>query len=176
LILRSVGSSRSPRVTHFTMSGPHTNVWRAGPHTNCRTSRRFRRPRESGRARCGHIHISSKIAELPTKALPAADLRGSTGPPRVTHSPTDRRIKLRRSDVHPAGGRADPAWPAFCMARTCAVGLGGRARATAGRTTPYRRCSQRSATGRTARWGTTTSTPVNIRPQRLAHLHHTNDR
>jgi hypothetical protein len=32
---------------------------------------------------------------------PAADLRGSAGPPRVTHILTDRKIKLRR----PAVGR-----------------------------------------------------------------------
>jgi hypothetical protein len=33
---------------------------------------------------------------LPKKAPPAADLRGSAGPPRVTHSLTGRKIKLRR--------------------------------------------------------------------------------
>ena len=30
LILRSVVSNRSPRVTHFTMPGPHTNICMAG--------------------------------------------------------------------------------------------------------------------------------------------------
>ena len=34
LILRFVVSSRSPRVTHFAMAGPHTNICMAGPHTN----------------------------------------------------------------------------------------------------------------------------------------------
>jgi hypothetical protein len=38
LILRSVVSNRSPRVTHFTLPGPHTNICMAGSHTNRRKS------------------------------------------------------------------------------------------------------------------------------------------
>ena len=41
LILRSVVSSRAPRVTHFIMPGPHTNVCMAGPHTDHRKSPKF---------------------------------------------------------------------------------------------------------------------------------------
>ena len=37
-----------------------------------------------------------KIAELPKKAPPAADLQGSAGPPRVTHRFTNRKVKLHR--------------------------------------------------------------------------------
>ena len=36
LILRSLVSSRSPRVTHFTIPGPRTNICMAGSHTNRR--------------------------------------------------------------------------------------------------------------------------------------------
>ena len=42
LILWSVVSSRSPRVTHFAMAGPRTNVCMAGPHTNRRKSPKIR--------------------------------------------------------------------------------------------------------------------------------------
>jgi hypothetical protein len=54
---------------------------------------------------------SSKIAELPGGSTLAANLRGSAGPPRVTHSPPHRKIKLRRpgsvasSDRYPLSDR-----------------------------------------------------------------------
>jgi hypothetical protein len=47
-------------------------------------------------ARVADTYYIVKIAELPKKAPPAADLQGSAGPPRVTNSFTNRKIKLRR--------------------------------------------------------------------------------
>ena len=91
-------------VDHFAMLGPHTNVRITGAHTN------RRKIAENGAARGGHAVAvvwprawrtlnaknRSKPAELPGKARPVADLRGSAEPPRVTHSFTNQKIKLRR--------------------------------------------------------------------------------
>ena len=76
LILRSVVSSRSPRVTHFTMPGPNTNVCMAGAHTDHRKSPKF----------------AENLQKSP-------NIWASGRPPRVTHSTTDSKIKLRRSYV-----------------------------------------------------------------------------
>ena len=86
----------------LTMPELHTNICMAGAHTNRRKSPRIA-PAPSAdavvwpRARRTHTRVPSKIAELPgKKAPPPADLRGSAGPPRVTHSIKNRKIKLRR--------------------------------------------------------------------------------
>ena len=118
LILRFVVSSRSSRVTHsFNYGGAPYKCLYGGAHTDRRKSRRLAAVVGFGRVRGGQI--SSKITELPKKALPAVDLRGSAGPPgshigrrTVKSSCTGPRVVRMRGALHGYGTRSPRA--KFC--------------------------------------------------------------
>ena len=72
-------------------AGARTNVCMAGPHTDRQKSSKIAPP-----AADAVVWPRARRTELPKKAPPTADLRGSAGPPEVTHSLTNCKIKLRR--------------------------------------------------------------------------------
>ena len=84
---------------HFTtyMPGPHTNVGMAGAHTDRRKSSKIA-PLAAAAVvwpRARRTHIVKNRGNTGGEATPAAGLRVSAGPSRVTHSLASRKIKLR---------------------------------------------------------------------------------
>jgi hypothetical protein len=107
LILRSVESSRSPRVTHsFHYAGtPHKCLYGAAPYKSPKIA--------ENRVTCGGRWVCGLAARAADKYRQKSlncrkkrrlrrisevqpDLRGSAGPPRVTHRSTNYKIKLHR--------------------------------------------------------------------------------